>query len=673
MDLSRVYRAGRHDRVPREQLPGPHPRVDQQRLLPAGRRAGRRARPDHAHRRACPQTGLAMAKIFRDGEQWRFRAIGEGIAARSSRRSNALRALPRRARLPSAGRVTPVQLRLHWPYDDRMTARARAHATAPLRRRRRRGPRAGDPRRHPRAVRRARRARRADRGHRPGGRDQPGDRLPALHRQGGALRAHAGRLPRRAARRAGDAAAPQDARRDAARGDRRRVRRLRPRAPGVRRLRPDADAAQRPRAARRDLRERAVPARPRHLRRAWPRSAARSRTASPPATSRSTTRRCSPTRSTPAGSARCSSPGSASSSRRPPPASPPSARSPPSRSRTTWSRSRAGAGRAAPAGTASSLSGLVPRLGVCRLVARRRRPARVGDGHRRRRRAARRRSSVDGAPSGSRPAGRRDARSGAVARASRPRRHQPERDQVPGGLVVALARHVRRRRGRPARRHPQGHDRVVVGLGCRAPGRWPSTVPARGARVVDDTCAATSRPRLVERRARPPQAAAPRRSGHPVRRRAGRPRTPSRRPAATRTAAADVRAGGSAAPGRDAGAGGAAPCPARRRRADAGGQDGRGASAGATSERRARAATSAASARPVLGVLGDHLLDQRPHRRGARRAQRRHLVVEVRQRGGDVGLAAEGLAPGQALVGDHARASRGPRRRGGAARGTARG
>ena len=27
-----------------------------------------------------PQTGMAMAKIFRDGEQWKLRAIGEGIA-----------------------------------------------------------------------------------------------------------------------------------------------------------------------------------------------------------------------------------------------------------------------------------------------------------------------------------------------------------------------------------------------------------------------------------------------------------------------------------------------------------------------------------------------------------------------------------------------------------------
>jgi stress response protein SCP2 len=29
-----------------------------------------------------PQTGLVMVKIFRDGEQWRLRAIGEGIAAK---------------------------------------------------------------------------------------------------------------------------------------------------------------------------------------------------------------------------------------------------------------------------------------------------------------------------------------------------------------------------------------------------------------------------------------------------------------------------------------------------------------------------------------------------------------------------------------------------------------
>ena len=29
-----------------------------------------------------PQTGLVMAKIFRDGDQWRLRAIGEGIAVK---------------------------------------------------------------------------------------------------------------------------------------------------------------------------------------------------------------------------------------------------------------------------------------------------------------------------------------------------------------------------------------------------------------------------------------------------------------------------------------------------------------------------------------------------------------------------------------------------------------
>jgi stress response protein SCP2 len=29
-----------------------------------------------------PETGLALAKLFRDGEQWRMRAIGEGIAVK---------------------------------------------------------------------------------------------------------------------------------------------------------------------------------------------------------------------------------------------------------------------------------------------------------------------------------------------------------------------------------------------------------------------------------------------------------------------------------------------------------------------------------------------------------------------------------------------------------------
>jgi len=29
-----------------------------------------------------PQTGMVLAKIFRDGEQWRLRAIGEGIAVK---------------------------------------------------------------------------------------------------------------------------------------------------------------------------------------------------------------------------------------------------------------------------------------------------------------------------------------------------------------------------------------------------------------------------------------------------------------------------------------------------------------------------------------------------------------------------------------------------------------
>ena len=62
------------------------------------------------------------------------------------------------------------------------------------------GPREGDHRGHPGALRRARRPRRPDRGHRPRRRHQPGHRLPALLRQGGAVRAHPGELSRRAAR-----------------------------------------------------------------------------------------------------------------------------------------------------------------------------------------------------------------------------------------------------------------------------------------------------------------------------------------------------------------------------------------------------------------------------------------------------------------------------------------
>ena len=51
---------------------------------------------------------------------------------------------------------------------------------------------------------------------------------------------------------------------EAGQGTHRGLRRLRPGAPGVRRLRADPDAAPRPGAARGDLRERAVPPRPRH-------------------------------------------------------------------------------------------------------------------------------------------------------------------------------------------------------------------------------------------------------------------------------------------------------------------------------------------------------------------------------------------------------------------------
>src|SRR3954453_7986367 len=74
----------------------------------------------------------------------------------------------------------------------------RPGATPPVDRRTPAGPGEGDPGRDPVAVRRAGGGGGTDRGHRPSRRDQPGDRLPALHRQGGAVRAGPGRLPRRA-------------------------------------------------------------------------------------------------------------------------------------------------------------------------------------------------------------------------------------------------------------------------------------------------------------------------------------------------------------------------------------------------------------------------------------------------------------------------------------------
>ena len=126
-----------------------------------------------------------------------------------------------------------------------------------------------------------------------------------------------------------------------ARRHHRRVRRLRRRAPRLRRLRPDADAATGPelldeisRVARCSGSGRGISSLPGALS-----SGARGRRRGRRLRT-STTRPCSPTRSTPAASARSSSPGSASWSRRPPPASPRSARSRPTRSATTWSRRR---------------------------------------------------------------------------------------------------------------------------------------------------------------------------------------------------------------------------------------------------------------------------------------------------------------------------------------------
>ena len=162
----------------------------------------------------------------------------------------------------------------------------------------------------PAALRRARRGRGADRGDRAGGGDQPGDRLPALHRQGGAVRAGPGGLPRRAPRRPHRGRLGPSHAADAAGRAGVGVRRLRRRPPGVRRLRPQPDAPDRSRALRRDLRERHAPPR------SWHRSclAALRRPLEagvrPPATSRSTTPCCWPTPSTPPASAASSSRGS---------------------------------------------------------------------------------------------------------------------------------------------------------------------------------------------------------------------------------------------------------------------------------------------------------------------------------------------------------------------------
>ena len=170
------------------------------------------------------------------------------------------------------------------------------------------------------------------------GRDQPGDHLPALHRQGGAVRAHPGRLPR-GARRAARRRPTTPERRRPRSGCGRSPRRSSTTGceyPAFVDCALDPDAAHRPGAARRDQRGRDVPPRPRHRHLPGHAAAAhpgRRRRRRLPHRRRAT---CSPTRSTPAASAACSSPGSGCSSRRPAPGVPtiaPAAR--PSRSRST--------------------------------------------------------------------------------------------------------------------------------------------------------------------------------------------------------------------------------------------------------------------------------------------------------------------------------------------------
>ncbi len=185
------YRVGDHHAQQRDHRPRPSgPGQARDRVEP-GALPARRAR----RRRRCP----ALRSGARAG-----RRDHPGSAGRDGRR----RPGPRRPALGRAGRAllpedcvtdaaTPSCTFRTLPCHDH---RAAAGRQTQGRRRTPPRPRGGDHRGHPRAVRRPRGRRGPDRGHRPRCRDQPGDRLPPLHRQGGADRPHPGGLPRRAAR-----------------------------------------------------------------------------------------------------------------------------------------------------------------------------------------------------------------------------------------------------------------------------------------------------------------------------------------------------------------------------------------------------------------------------------------------------------------------------------------
>ena len=88
---------GRHDRLPGQQLPGPHPGVGPQRLLPPRRRPRRRAGPGQADQRGARRPGWRW-------RSWSATARG-GSSARSARgsRSRCRRSRSRRC-VPSSDR-----------------------------------------------------------------------------------------------------------------------------------------------------------------------------------------------------------------------------------------------------------------------------------------------------------------------------------------------------------------------------------------------------------------------------------------------------------------------------------------------------------------------------------------------------------------------------------------
>ena len=129
-------RPRRHDRAPRQQLPGPHPGVGQPGLLPDLRRRRQRARALPAHRR-CLAAGLVLATLKRSGaagccapsvKAWRSRCRRRGwrswaVPGLGPRHAGADGPRPHRVRPPAR------------PKGSFRRARSRASAASPAFRR----------------------------------------------------------------------------------------------------------------------------------------------------------------------------------------------------------------------------------------------------------------------------------------------------------------------------------------------------------------------------------------------------------------------------------------------------------------------------------------------------------------------------------------------------------